>query len=76
MVAWTWSKLLKQVQHRAMKTVSGLQNTPYEQRLKVLGLTIFETSISWNHLLKDTETASNLTSSRTNSITTCKQIGG
>jgi len=35
--------LLGQVQHRATKMVSGLRNMTYEQRLKVLGLTTFET---------------------------------
>ena len=35
--------LLEQVQHRATKMVSSLHNLTYEKRLKVLGLTTFET---------------------------------
>ena len=41
-----WSKgyrIVEQVQHRATKMVSGLRNMTYEEKLKALGLTTFET---------------------------------
>jgi len=44
--------LLEQVQHRSTKMVSGLRNITYEQRLKVLGLTTFETRMVRADLLQ------------------------
>ena len=44
--------LLEQVQHKATKMVSGLRNMTYEQRLKVLGLTTFETRMLREDLIQ------------------------
>jgi len=44
--------LLEQVQHKATKMVSGLRDMTYEQRLKVLGLTTFETRMLREDLIQ------------------------